>query len=150
MKNRIIIISFVTIIVAVLISSFLIKNNKNDILLNNDKQVDVLLEIYNDFISDIDNKENIVLSDDSLKNIITREFFDESNIKRLKSIECQEKSSNNIYTLDIEFYPRTNVLNIIIHNNENGYSGRSQKYKLSVKNGRINYKRFGAGTIIAS
>lgn len=152
MKNRIIFIALllIFIVIIVLISIFFIRNNEKNILLSNDNQVDVLIEIYNDFISSMNINDNIILSDNTLKNIITGERFDEENIERLRKFEDKKDNSNNPYTLSIEFFPKTNILNVTISRNKYGYESKSQKYKLSIKNGKINYEQFGEGTIVAS
>ena len=86
-KKKIFFIFLVVIIIFVLgILIFnLYSSKKNETLLDNDNQVKVLYEVYNDFLNYYNS--NIILDESALRNFITHEEFSSENKELLKKVE---------------------------------------------------------------
>ena len=83
-----IIIVFITILIVFFLIILLIFNSNKKVFINNQNQVEVLSKMYTEFIfeSSIKNS-NILLDDSTIKNIVTKEYFDDSSIFKLRNIE---------------------------------------------------------------
>ncbi len=148
--NVMILVCLAMIISLILIAMLLFnKNNINRLLKDEDIQVDMLFEIYNNMLNEynIDNI-NVVLDESALKNLLTNEEYKEENILKLKRIEKNIEDSDSIYTISMQYSKKTYMLTIDITKSKGSYMKTTQKYKLEVKDGKITYQRNGQGIIV--
>ena len=125
-------------------------NNVNKLLEDEEKQVEILDKIYQDFIKNFNTEYiNIKLDESALKNILTNDNFNEDNITKLKNIEKKYENSQVTYTLSIQYSYSTQELNVKFV--RSGYEPKmqaTQKYKIYTQNDEIIYDRVGYGTIL--
>lgn len=149
-KNIIILFSFFVIVLLTVIAVFLVnKNSVNNLIKDENVQVDTLSGIYTDMLNTI-NTENIsiVLDESALKNVLTDESFTEESALKLRKIERSVENSQSTYTLYVKYSKDTYTISINIIETGIGKTKINQKYKLNVKDGKINFERDGHGTVI--
>lgn len=155
MKSKFIPITliFLIIIIALVLALFFIFGNNNSnvdkIIENENVQIAVLTDIYVDVLSTINTDDgNIVLDNSALKNILTNEDFSEEGILKLKSVEKTNEDTNITYTIYSKYLSTTHTLSIEIIKDGTGYMKHTQKYTLSVDNGKINFERDELGETV--
>lgn len=132
-----------------IIAYLLIFNSNKKVLLDNKNQVELLSEMYKDFVLDINiNEYNISLDDSAIKNLITKEYFDESSIDILKQVETSYSDSKSDYILSLKYDYNKKIIELTLKN-DSGNMIR-QKYILKIKNGKINYEKYDNGFIMMS
>lgn len=132
-----------------IIAYLLIFNSNKKVLLDNKNQVELLSEMYKDFVLDINiNEYNISLDDSAIKNLITKEYFDESSIDILKQVETSYSDSKSNYILSLKYDYNKKIIELTLKN-DSGNMIR-QKYILKIKNGKINYEKYDNGFIMMS
>lgn len=148
-KNMIILIGIIIVVVFVLLFILQVRSNNFDkIIKNENAQVDVLLELFEETLSVVNPENvNLILDESALNNFVTHESFTEENVSKLKQIEKSIENTQIIYKLGVDYAEDTNILTINISDNEGKYS-HIQNYKLNVKDGKIIYETEGPGTTI--
>ena len=132
-----------------IIDYLLIFNLNKKVLLDNENQVELLSEMYKDFVLDTNiNEYNISLDDSAIKNLITKEYFDESSIDILKQVETSYSDSKSDYILSLKYDYNKKIIELTLKN-DSGNMIR-QKYILKIKNGKINYEKYDNGFIMMS
>lgn len=132
-----------------IIAYLLIFNLNKKVLLDNKNQVELLSEMYKDFVLDINiNEYNISLDDSAIKNLITKEYFDESSIDILKQVETSYSDSKSDYILSLKYDYNKKIIELTLKN-DSGNMIR-QKYILKIKNCKINYEKYDNGFIMMS
>lgn len=132
-----------------IVAYLLIFNLNKKVLLDNKNQVELLSEMYKDFVLDINiNEYNISLDDSAIKNLITKEYFDESSIDVLKQVETSYSDSKSDYILSLKYDYNKKIIELTLKN-DSGNMIR-QKYILKIKNGKINYEKYDNGFIMMS
>ena len=132
-----------------IVAYLLIFNSNKKVLLDNKNQVELLSEMYKDFVLDINiNEYNISLDDSAIKNLITKEYFDESSIDVLKQVETSYSDSKSNYILSLKYDYNKKIIELTLKN-DSGNMIR-QKYILKIKNGKINYEKYDNGFIMMS
>ena len=132
-----------------IIAYLLIFNLNKKVLLDNENQVELLSEMYKDFVLDINiNEYNISLDDSAIKNLITKEYFDESSIDILKQVETSYSDSKSDYILSLKYDYNKKIIELTLKN-DSGNMIR-QKYILKIKYGKINYEKYDNGFIMMS
>ena len=132
-----------------IIAYLLIFNLNKKVLLDNKNQVELLSEMYKDFVLDINiNEYNISLDDSAIKNLITKEYFDESSIDILKQVETSYSDSKSNYILSLKYDYNKKIIELTLKN-DSGNMIR-QKYILKITNGKINYEKYDNGFIMTS
>ena len=129
-KKKIFFIFLVVIIIFVLgILMFnLYSSKKNETLLNNDKQVKVLYEVYNDFFNYYNS--NIILDESALRNFITHEEFSSENKELLKKVEKNSEDDYKVtYIMSVEYNLSNNMLTVSL-SNDNSQKINSFNYLL--------------------
>ena len=148
MKKKIIFTIIVILMIAI-IAYLLIFNLNKKVLLDNENQVELLSEMYKDFVLDINiNEYNISLDDSAIKNLITKEYFDESSIDILKQVETSYSDSKSDYILSLKYDYNKKIIELTLKN-DSGNMIR-QKYILKIKYGKINYEKYDNGFIMMS
>lgn len=140
-KNRILKIFIIFFALLIIILSIFGKSIENEIIFNNEeKQVVLLEEVYNDFIGDY-NKYNIKLDSSGKKNIITKNYFKEENIEKLKEIVEKENNSRENAILYIIYSKKDRILRLKLKNIENGQEILviTQNYNLYIENRNIKF-----------
>ena len=148
-KNIIILIGIIIVVAFVLLFILQVRSNNFDkIIKNENAQVDVLLELFEETLSVVNPENvNLTLDESALNNFVTHESFTEENVSKLKQIEKSIENTQIIYKLGVDYAEDTNILTINISDNEGKYS-HIQNYKLNVKDGKIIYETEGPGTTI--
>ena len=148
-KNIIILIGIIIVVAFVLLFILQVRSNNFDkIIKNENAQVDVLLELFEETLSVVNPENvNLILDESALNNFVTHESFTEENVSKLKQIEKSIENTQIIYKLGVDYAEDTNILTINISDNEGKYS-HIQNYKLNVKDGKIIYETEGPGTTI--
>ena len=132
-----------------IVAYLLIFNSNKKVLLDNKNQVELLSEMYKDFVLDINiNEYNISLDDSAIKNLITKEYFDESSIDILKQVETSYSDSKSNYILSLKYDYNKKIIELTLKN-DSGNMIR-QKYILKIKNGKINYEKYDNACIMMS
>lgn len=111
--------------------------NRKNILVNEENQVNALYEIYDNFISSTFPEAGIKLDESALKNIITSQLFNETNQERLKELE-KVTDDSILYTLSYNYNEDQNILTLYLKD-ENGYLHANKEYKLEIKDNTIVY-----------
>lgn len=151
MKNSKYIALLIASIIGIIgIVTFLMINSNNisesDILENEYAQKEMLASIYTDMISSRD--INLTLDESALKNLITGEQFSNHTINYLTTVVKPLDSDNSItYTLSTTYSQATNILTIKVTSDT---TIETQKFIISVQNGKLSYKHYGMGTVVDS
>lgn len=102
----------------------------------------MLSKLYDDFLMEADVGDSTVLFNESaLKNLVTREKFDDEDIDKLKEKEYYINNPAENYIMSVQYFPKTNKLTLQI----NGDKGTIiwQKYKIFVQNDEIRFEKYG-------
>ena len=144
-----IIIVFITILIVFFLIILLIFNSNKKVFINNQNQVEVLSKMYTEFIleSSIKNS-NILLDDSTIKNLVTKEYFDDSSIFKLRNIEINRADSESNYILSLKYNSEKKIVEVVLSDNFGNMV--KQKYILKIKNGKINYEKYDNGLIVVS
>lgn len=113
------IILFICILLLIIVISrtfYIIRANK--VLASEDKQVEVLSQIYEYFLKNYDNC-NITLDESAFKNLKTNEKFSDEHIEKLKKFERTVKDQEQNYTLCVSTDPYISYVNLRIVDNSN-------------------------------
>jgi hypothetical protein len=139
----------IVFILIILLIIFLLFNSNKKIYLNDQNQVEVLNKMYTEFILEENNENsNIILDDSAIKNIITKEYFDDSSIFKLRSLEtnCDNPESN--YILSLKYNSKKRIIELTLSDT---YGNKvKQEYILKIQNGKINYEKNGNRTVLVS
>ena len=139
----------VVVLLAVIAVFFVNKNSVNNCIKDEKVQVETLKEIYKDMFSNFNTQDvNIVLDETALKNILTDERFSEENVTKLREVEKNVEGLQSTYTLYTKYSKDTGVITIEFVGSGVKNSKRIQQYKLNVKNSKLNFERYKAGTTI--
>ena len=139
----------VVVLLAVIAVFFVNKNSVNNCIKDEKVQVETLKEIYKDMFSNLNTQDvNIVLDETALKNILTDERFSEENVTKLQEVEKNVEGLQSTYTLYTKYSKDTGVITIEVVGSGVKNSKRIQQYKLNVKNSKLNFERYKAGTTI--
>lgn len=139
----------VVVLLAVIAVFFVNKNSVNNCIKDEKVQVETLKEIYKDMFSNLNTQDvNIVLDETALKNILTGERFSEENVTKLQEVEKNVEGAQSTYTLYTKYSKDTEVIAIEVNGSGVKNSKRIQQYKLNVKNSKLNFERYKAGTTI--
>ena len=139
----------VVVLLAVIAVFFVNKNSVNNCIKDEKVQVETLKEIYKDMFSNFNTQDvNIVLDEAALKNILTDERFSEENVTKLREVEKNVEGLQSTYTLYTKYSKDTGVITIEVVGSGVKKSKRIQQYKLNVKNSKLNFERYKAGTTI--
>ena len=139
----------VVVLLAVIAVFFVNKNSVNNCIKDEKVQVETLKEIYKDMFSNFNTQDvNIVLDETALKNILTDERFSEENVTKLREVEKNVEGLQSTYTLYTKYSKDTEVIAIEVNGSGVKNSKRIQQYKLNVKNSKLNFERYKAGTTI--
>lgn len=139
----------VVVLLAVIAVFFVNKNSVNNCIKDEKVQVETLKEIYKDMFSNFNTQDvNIVLDETALKNILTDERFSEENVTKLREAEKNVEGLQSTYTLYTKYSKDTGVITIEVVGSGVKNSKRIQQYKLNVKNSKLNFERYKAGTTI--
>ena len=139
----------VVVLLAVIAVFFVNKNSVNNCIKDEKVQVETLKEIYKDMFSNFNTQDvNIVLDETALKNILTDERFSEENVTKLREVEKNVEGLQSTYTLYTKYSKDTEVIAIEVNGSGVKKSKRIQQYKLNVKNSKLNFERYKAGTTI--
>ena len=139
----------VVVLLAVIAVFFVNKNSINNCIKDEKVQVETLKEIYKDMFSNLKTQDvNIVLDETALKNILTDERFSEENVTKLQEVEKNVEGAQSTYTLYTKYSKDTEVIAIEVNGSGVKNSKRIQQYKLNVKNSKLNFERYKAGTTI--
>lgn len=149
-KDKAIIITLSTIII-ILILGLLVytwyKHQSEKVLSDSSNQVELLNEIYSDFISK--NKEEnatITFDNSALTNFITKEIYSNSDIEKLKELEINLENPNKTFTFSIMYDDISNCLTLFLKENGSSHS-ISKNYYLNPSPFNINYKTNNISTI---
>lgn len=150
MKKKILI--FILIIIFIILGyftySFIKTKQHTRILENEDNQVEVLYNIYSDFISH-NNTVNLSLDNTCLLNLVTRNELTDEHKARLKSFESNNENETLSSTLYSSFSLNGNILTLTLIRSDNNYKA-IQKYRLFFKNNELKYETYGFGTSLIS
>lgn len=139
----------VVVLLAVIAVFFVNKNSINNCIKDEKVQVETLKEIYKDMFSNLNTQDvNIVLDETALKNILTDERISEENVTKLQEVEKNVEGAQSTYTLYTKYSKDTEVIAIEVNGSGVKNSKRIQQYKLNVKNSKLNFERYKAGTTI--
>ena len=149
-KNIVMLIVLCVVVLLAVISVFFVnKNSVNNCIKDEKVQVETLKEIYKDMFSNFNTQDvNIVLDETALKNILTDERFSEENVTKLREVEKNVEGLQSTYTLYTKYSKDTEVIAIEVNGSGVKNSKRIQQYKLNVKNSKLNFERYKAGTTI--
>lgn len=153
MKKYILGIIIVIIIIALLIGGIYLYNVQNNkkILENENNQVEVLRQIYGEYINSFELEEsNIILNEDCFKNIITDVEFSDENKEKLKQLERTSDTYDFRYEISSTYSDKTSNLIVEIKEMDEGLMNGSQKYRLYVEDGKIKFESNGLGQITNS
>jgi Na+-transporting NADH:ubiquinone oxidoreductase subunit NqrC len=111
-KKKIFFIFFIFLIISILILGILLfnlyTNKKEKILLDNNNQIKLLCEIYDNFLKYYNT--NIVLDESALRNFITNEEFDAEGKELLKKFEKHSEDSSGNYIMSVKYNSSNKVL----------------------------------------
>ncbi len=120
------VILFICILLAIIVIFgvfYIIRTNK--VLTDEDKQVEVLCQIYDYFLKEYDDS-NIALDESAFRNFKTNEKFNNENIEKLKQYEKTIPDSQKSYTLFVSGNPYVNIINLMLKDSNNGQSYQQQ------------------------
>ena len=149
-KDKAIIITLSTIII-ILILGLLVytwyKHQSEKVLSDSSNQVELLNEIYSDFISKNKEENSIIMFDDSaLTNFKTGEKFSDSDIEKLKDLEINLESPDKTFTFSTRYDNILNYLTVTLKENGTNTSV-SKDYILKPSPFKINYETNNLTTV---
>lgn len=127
-KNIKIILISICVLLAILIlfgALYIIRTNR--VLADEDKQVEVLCQMFEYFLKNYDDY-NIVIDESTLKNFKTNEKFNDKNIAKLKEYEKNMPEANESYILSITTSPYVNVVNLMLKSNNSSKAYQQHFY----------------------
>ena len=146
-----IIISIIAIVLIIIGVYFYNIHNNQKILENENNQVEVLRQIYGEYINSFELEEsNIILNEDCFKNIITDVEFSDENKEKLKQLERTSDTYDFRYEISSTYSDKTSNLIVEIKEMDEGLMNGSQKYRLYVEDGKIKFESNGLGQITNS
>lgn len=155
MKTKNIIITAVLVVLVVSIIIFAIINFNayriRRIIENEDSQVEVLTQIYEEYISSemAKNKYSIILDDSTTNNIITGEKFSDENIAKIRKLEVKESDEYITKIISAKYTEPVQVLTLTIKTTDERQT-TTLRYLLGVENGKITYKEYDEGNIVVT
>ncbi len=155
MKTKNIIITVVLVILVVVIIAFAIINFNayriRKVIEAEDSQVEVLTQIYGNYISDemSRNKYSIVLDDSTTNNIITGQKFSDENVAKLKALEVRESDEYITKIIYAKYTEALQVLTLTIKTADERQT-TTLRYLLGVEDGKITYKEYDEGNIVVT
>ena len=153
MKKYILGIIIVIIIIALVISGIYLYNVQNNkkILESEENQVEVLRKIYGEYIDSFSLEgSNIILNENCFKNIITDVEFSDENKEKLRQLERTSETYDFRYEISSTYSEKTSNLILEIKEMDNGLMTGTQKYRLYVKDGKIQFEKEDIGQITNS
>ncbi len=159
MKNNnvaILVVSIVLICVVVCIAciTFAFRSNFENKLKEEEAQIELVTKIYKDFMDGIvdANKDSVVLDESALKNIATGEALSESGLKNLKkNVEIKNDKSGFNYILSAKYSNKTDRIVVTLTRDADASIGVfTQKYKIYIKDGKLEYKIDGEVSMATS
>lgn len=146
-----IIIAIIAIVLIIIGVYFYNIHNNQKILENENNQVEVLRQIYGEYINSFELEEsNIILNEDCFKNIITDVEFSDENKEKLKQLERTSETYEFRYEISSTYSKKTSNLIVEIKEMDEGLMNGSQKYRLYVEDGKIKFESNGLGQITNS
>ena len=161
MKNNnivILVVSIVLICVVVCIAciTFAFRSNFENKLKEEEAQIELVTKIYKEFMDkkvDAD-KDNVSLDESALKNIATGEDLSESGLNNLKkNVEIKNEDAGFNYILSVKYSNKTDRLVVTLTRDTDANLGAytaTQKYKIYIKDGKLEYKIDGEESIAMS
>lgn len=137
LKNKFFVKASILILIFVVItgSIYLYKYN---VLKSDQNQIEVLCNIFNDICNE---DENIVLTNSTLINFITKKEFKDKTL--LLELQTKNKDADNQNVeLSIKYNKRNNILTVYKEKYDKTYIF-VQNYKLSVNFNNIEYQKYG-------
>lgn len=135
LKNKYL-VSICIIIILILIITVIIYTYRYNVLKNDNNQINVLYDIFNEICNE---NENINLSNSALINFITGKEF--KNKSLLLELENKNTTGENVI-LSIKYNKNENILTVCKEKYNNTYS-YIQNYKISVNLNKIEYQKYG-------
>lgn len=146
-----IIISIIAIVLIIIGVYFYNIHNNQKILENENNQVEVLRQIYGEYINSFELEEsNIILNEDCFKNIITDVEFSDENKEKLKQLERTSDTYDFRYEISSTYSDKTSNLIVEIKEMDEGLMNGRRKYRLYVEDGKIKFESNGLGQITNS
>lgn len=146
-----IIIAIIAIVLIIIGVYFYNIHNNQKILENENNQVEVLRQIYGEYINSFELEEsNIILNEDCFKNIITDVEFSDENKEKLKQLERTSETYEFRYEISSTYSKKTSNLILEIKEMDEGLMTGTQKYRLYVKDGKIQFEKEDIGQITNS
>lgn len=116
-----IIISIIAIVLIIIGVYFYNIHNNQKILENENNQVEVLRQIYGEYINSFELEEsNIILNEDCFKNIITDVEFSDENKEKLKQLERTSETYEFRYEISSTYSKKTSNLILEIKEMDEG------------------------------
>ena len=144
-----IIISIIAIVLIIIGVYFYNIHNNQKILENENNQVEVLKGVYEDLINSFGFENSyVILNENCFKNIITDVEFSDENKQKLKQVEIINDTYDFKYEIFAKYNKENSSLSLEIKEIDNNLMTGTQKYKLYVENGAIQFKRDGVGKFI--
>lgn len=140
-KNVLIVVSIVIIFVICILLGIILKQNDDlKILKSNEQQIKLLSNLYREFLIEAEVKDGeVILSESVLKNIVTRETFDNEEINEI--IKGMRIIGNEKYEMNSQYYPKNRTITLNLKGKDGTYIW--QKYKLYIYNREIKYEKIG-------
>lgn len=140
-KNVLIVVSIVIIFVICILLGIILKQNDDlKILKSNEQQIKLLSNLYREFLIEAEVKDGeVILSESVLKNIVTRETFDNEEINEI--IKGMRIIGNEKYEMSSQYYPKNRTITLNLKGKDGTYIW--QKYKLYIYNREIKYEKIG-------
>ena len=146
-----IIIAIIAIVLIIIGVYFYNIHNNQKILENENNQVEVLRQIYGEYINSFELEEsNIILNEDCFKNIITDVEFSDENKEKLKQLERTSDTYDFRYEISSTYSDKTSNLIVEIKEMDEVLMNGRQKYRLYVEDGKIKFESNGLGQITNS
>lgn len=144
-----IIIAIIAIVLIIIGVYFYNIHNNQKILENENNQVEVLKGVYEDLINSFGFENSyVILNENCFKNIITDVEFSDENKQKLKQVEIINDTYDFKYEIFAKYNKENSSLSLEIKEIDNNLMTGTQKYKLYVENGAIQFKRDGVGKFI--
>lgn len=148
MKKKIILTIIIILIISIIVYLLILNSNKK-VLLDNQNQVEVLNKMYKEFVLESSiTDSNILLDDSTIKNLITKEYFNENSIAKLKQVETNYSNSKSDYILSLKYNHNKKIIELTLANDSGNMV--KQKYILKIENGKINYEKYDNGMMMIS
>lgn len=146
-KNIKIILISICVLLAILIlfgALYIIRTNR--VLADEDKQVEVLCQMFEYFLKNYDDY-NIVIDESTLKNFTTNEKFSDENIAKLKKYEKNTSDESGNYTLSISVDPYISHIVLSLKYNSSNVRRYQQHFYITPGLTKITFKPDKALTV---